>query len=69
MSIRENNKNRIRMMAGKVVRKGRVVLCSTEISGGYEGLVLIGEGECRVTVILGEKENGLVAGKCDGEVG
>ena len=48
MSVRENNRMRMRRVSDKIVSEGWEVACLTEIRAESEGVVWLGEDECRV---------------------
>ena len=55
MSIRENNRARMRRVVDKVVREGWEVVCLTEITAESDGVVCLGEEECRVVLLHGKR--------------
>ena len=53
MSVRENNKNRMRRVVDRIVREGWEVVCLTELRAEREGIVWLGQDECRMVVVHG----------------
>ena len=67
MSVRENNRNRMRRVVDRIVREGWEIVCLTELRAEGEGIVWLGEDECRVVVVHGRKEVwGAASGRCYG---
>ena len=62
MSVRENNRNRMRRVVDRVTREGWEVVCMTELRAEGEGVVWLGEDECRVAVVHGRKSGVLLRG-------
>ena len=62
MSVRENNRNRMRRVVDRVAREGWEVVCLTELRAEGEGVVWLGEDECRVAVVHGRKSGVLLRG-------
>ena len=60
MSVRENNRNRMRRVVDKIVRERWEVVCLTELRAEGEGVVWLGEDECRVAVVHGKKSGVLL---------
>ena len=48
MSVRENNRNRMRRVVDRIVREGWEIVCLTELRAEGEGIVWLGEDECRL---------------------
>ena len=59
MSVRANNRERMRRVLDKIVREGWEVVCLTEIRAECEGVVWLGEEDSRVVMIHG-KRSGIV---------
>ena len=59
MSVRENNRERMRRVIDKCVREGWEIVCLTEIRAESEGVIWLGDEECRVVMIHG-KRSGIV---------
>ena len=55
MSVRANNRDRMRRVADKIVKEGWEIVCLTEIRVECEGVVWMGEDECRVVMIHGKR--------------
>ena len=62
MSVRENNRARMRRVVDKVVREGWEVVCLTEITAESDGVVWLGEEECRVVLVHGKRCGVLLRG-------
>ena len=62
MSVRENNRARMRKVAEKIVREGWEIVCLTEIRAECEGVVWLGEDECRVVLIHGKRSGVMLRG-------
>ena len=62
MSVRENNRNRMRRVVHRIAREGWEVACLTELRAEGEGVVWLGEDECRVAVVHGRKSGVLLRG-------
>ena len=55
LSVRENNRNRLRVVVDRIVGEGWEGVCLTELRSESEGVVWLGEDECRVAVVHGRK--------------
>ena len=62
MSVRENNRERMRRVVGKVVHEGWEIVCLTELRAESEGVVWLGDDECRVVLVHGKKSGVLLRG-------
>ena len=62
MSVRESNRERMRRVVDRVIREGWEVVCMTELRADSEGVVWLGEEECRVAVVHGRKSGVLLRG-------
>ena len=62
MSLRENNRNRMRRVADRIAREGWEVVCLTELRAESEGVVWMGDDECRVAVVHGRRSGVLLRG-------
>ena len=62
MSVRENNRARMRKVAEKIVREEWEIVCLTEIRAECEGVVWLGEDECRVVLIHGKRSGVMLRG-------
>ena len=62
MSVRENNRNRMRRVVDRIAREGWEVVCMTELRAESEGVVWLGEDECKVAVVHGRKSGVLLRG-------
>ena len=62
MSVRENNRNRMRRVVDRIAREGWEVACLTELRADGEGVVWMGEDECKVAVVHGRKSGVLLRG-------
>ena len=62
MSVRESNRNRMRRVVDRIAREGWEVVCMTELRAESEGVVWLGEDECRVAVVHGRKSGVLLRG-------
>ena len=62
MSVRESNRDRMRRVVDRIVREGWEVVCLTELRADGEGVVWLGEDECRVAVVHGRKSGVLLRG-------
>ena len=62
MSMRENNRNRMRRVVDRITREGWEIVCLTELRAEGEGVVWLGEDECRVAVVHGRKSGVLLRG-------
>ena len=63
MSVRANNRDRMRRVADKIVREGWEVVCLTEIRAESEGVVWLGEDEHRVVMIHGKRSGVMLRGE------
>ena len=62
MSVRESNRDRMRRVVDRIVREGWEVVCLTELRADGEGVVWLGEDECRLVVVHGRKSGVLLRG-------
>ena len=62
MSVRENNRERMRRVVGKVVHEGWEIVCLTELRAESEGVVWLGDDECRVVLVHGKRSGVLLRG-------
>ena len=63
MSVRGNNRNKMRRVVDRIIREGWEIVCLTEISAEGEGVVWLGEDEFRVVFVHGKKSGVLLRGK------
>ena len=62
MSVRANNRDRMRRVLDKIVREGWEIVCLTEIRAECEGVVWLGEEDSRVVMIHGKKSGIVLRG-------
>ena len=62
MSMGENNRNRMRRVVDRITREGLEIVCLTELRAEGDGVVWLGEDECRVAVVHGRKSGVLLRG-------
>ena len=63
MSVRGNNRDRMRRIVDRIIREGWEIVCLTEISAEREGLIWLGEDEFRVVFVHGMKSGVLLRGE------
>ena len=63
ISVRGNNRNRMRMVLDRIAGQGWELVCLTELKLEGEGVALLGEDEYRVAVVHGWKRGVLLRGE------
>ena len=63
MSVRGNNRDRMRRIVDRIIREGWEIVCLTEITAEREGVVWLGEEEFRVVFVHGMKSGVLLRGE------
>ena len=62
MSVRGNNRDKMRRVTDRIIREGWEIVCLTEISAERDGVVWMGEDEFRVVFVHGMKSGVLLRG-------